>query len=420
MGAYTAGLGCLVAAIGLGCSSSDTGAGGGADAASYDGASSTDAAMPNDATTPDDSAAPTDSTAPPDATTPDGGSPPDGGSTADSSAQDAGTPAIRYIGRFDTSKPSQPVAEWSGSAMEARFSGSSVSARLGGSGNYFAVVLDGVSLPTLNTDGGSSYAIASGLDAGTHEVLVFRRDEAFDQPTQFIGFAFGAGGQLLPPPGAPPRRIEIIGDSISAGFGDECTNASQGFTAATENEYIAYGPLTARALGADVHVVAWSGKGMYRNLDGTTTETIPILWQRTIPTDPASSWDPSTWIADAVVINLGTNDYNATGPDPSSNYEASYLQFVTHLRTVYPGAFLFCAVGPMLGGAHYASVKTAIQNVISTRSASGDGRLQLVEFPTQNCGADGSGCGCAGHPNAAEHQAMATILEGAMHSALGW
>jgi lysophospholipase L1-like esterase len=343
---------------------------------------------------------------------------PDSVDGPDSSELDAGSPAVRYIGRFDMTDPNRPTAEWSGSAMEARFSGPSVSVRLGGSSIYFEVVLDGVVQPVLQTTGAPSYPIASGLGAGTHEVLVFRRNEASAGPSQFLGFDFGTGGKLLPPL-VPPRRIEVIGDSISAGFCDETANTSAPFTTATENEYLAYGPLTARALNADIHVIAWSGKGMYRNLGGTTTETVPILWERTIPTDTASSWDPSKWIPDAVVINLGTNDYNS-GPDPSTAYQATYLQFVTRLRSVYPGAFIFCAVGPMAGGAKYAATKTAIDNVIAMRQAAGDSHLQLVEFPTLACGPNGSGCGCSGHPNVAEHATMAKTLEAVMRSSLGW
>jgi lysophospholipase L1-like esterase len=274
--------------------------------------------------------------------------------------------------------------------------------------------------PVLQTSGKSSYAIATGLPAGTHDVLVFRRDEAFDNPATFSGFDFGPGGALLAPPPAPSRRIEIVGDSISAGYGDECAKASDGFTAATENESIAYGPLTARALGADVHVVAWSGKGLYRNLDGSTTATMPILWQRTLPTDASSQWDPSQWIPDVVVINLGTNDYNASGGDPSTNFQATYLQFVKQLESVYPGVFVFGAVGPMLSGSSYNSVKQAVSNVVSMRSDAGNARMQLVEFGTQDCGSDLSGCGCDYHPNAAEHQKMATTLAAAIHGALGW
>jgi lysophospholipase L1-like esterase len=375
-----------------------------------------DAATPYDAPTPDTSgaeigegASPADAAGSDDATV-----------EADASEEpDAGPPAIRYMGRFDTSHPDAPQGEWSASAMEARFSGTQVSVKLGGSGNYFEVVLDGVVQPVLHTTGTSSYPIATGLPAGAHDVLVFRRDEATDNATTFAGFDFGAG-QLLAPPPAPTRRLELIGDSISCAFGDECAKASDGFTPATENEYIGYGPLAARALGAEIHVVAWSGKGLYRNLGGDTSDTMPILWQRTIPTNSSSKWDPSQWIPDVVVINLGTNDYNAAGPDPSANFQATYLQFVDTLKSAYPGVFVFGAVGPMLGGARYDAVKTAITNVVSMRAAAGDERMALVEFPTQDCGTDGTGCGCAGHPNAAEHQKMATILEAAIQTAVGW
>jgi hypothetical protein len=332
---------------------------------------------------------------------------------------EGGAPAVRWIGRFDRSNPSQPIAEWSASAMQARFSGTSVSVRLGGANNYFAAVVDGVDQPVITTNGASSYPVATGLAAGTHDVLVVRRDEAFDQPSQLVGFDFGNGGQLLAPPPAATHRLEVIGDSLSVGYGDECTNAKIGFTAATENANIAYGPLAARALGAEIHVVAWSGKGLYQNRDGTMTETMPILWGRTIPTDTTSHWDPSQWVADAVVINLGANDYAPMG-DPSAGYQAAYLTFVTQLRGVYPQAFFFCALGPTMTAAGLASAHTAISNVIAMRAAAGDTKLKYVEFPTQNCQADGSGCGCDYHPNAATQQSMATILEGALHDTLGW
>jgi lysophospholipase L1-like esterase len=342
------------------------------------------------------------------------------GDSGGGSPADAGPPAVRRIGRFDLTNPGEPSAEWSASSMEARFTGTSVSAQIGGNGNYFAALVDGTLGPTIVTDGSSSYPVASGLSAGAHQVSVFRRDEAFDEPSQLIGFTFDASGALLPPPGTPTRRIELIGDSISAGYGDECTNAGMGFSAATENEYIAYGPLTARALAADIHVVAWSGKGMYQNLDGTTTETMPILWQRTLPTDATSAWNPQDWIPDAVVINLGTNDYGAPGGDPSAMFQATYLQFVTTLRSAYPAAYIFCALGPLLDGTSLTAAQGAIDNVIAMRQAAGDAQIALVQFPTQNCLADGSGCGCDYHPSAATHQAMAAVLEGAIHTALSW
>lgn len=359
----------------------------------------------------------------PDASTQDGSS----SDASDASQGDTSTPAdaapaVRYVGRFDNAA-SPPTAEWSGSAVEARFTGDSVSIHLGGSKHYYAALVDGVLQPTIVADADQTYPIATGLDGGVHKVVVFRRDEALFDVSKFYDFDFGDGGALLAPPAAPARRIEIIGDSISCGYGNECAKASIGFTQDTENEYIAYGPLTARAFDADIHVVAWSGRGMYRNLDKSTADTLPQLWQRTLPTDKTSTWNPSTWIPDAVVINLGTNDVSADSTDTASlevPFEAAYLQFVKTVRGAYPNAFIFGAVGPMLYGDGYTMVKTAITNVVAARKSAGDSKMVLVELPTQDCGADLTGCGCDYHPNAAEHQKMSTILQGAMKAALGW
>lgn len=46
------------------------------------------------------------------------------------------------------------------------------------------------------------------------------RSEAQNGTTQFLGYDFG-GGVLLAPPARKARRLEIIGDSVSSGYGVE-------------------------------------------------------------------------------------------------------------------------------------------------------------------------------------------------------
>ncbi|HEY5961134.1 MAG TPA: hypothetical protein VIV60_31470, partial [Polyangiaceae bacterium] len=76
-----------------------------------------------------------------------------------------------------------------------------------------------------------------------------------------------------------------------------------------------YGAIAARALDADVHIEAISGIGMALSLGGSTTWTMPNVWDNVNVFDDTVKYDCSTWTADAVVINLGTNDFNA-GVDP--------------------------------------------------------------------------------------------------------
>jgi hypothetical protein len=55
---------------------------------------------------------------------------------------------------------------------------------------------------------------------------LWRRTEANNYaPSQFFGLDFG-GGTLLPMP-APAHKIEVIGDSITCGYGNEGATESR-------------------------------------------------------------------------------------------------------------------------------------------------------------------------------------------------
>ena len=330
-------------------------------------------------------------------------------------AVDAGPPGVRFIGRFDTSDPTGPKFAWSGSAMRARFTGTAIRVKLGGAANQFAVVIDGGATTVLKkASGATTHALASGLSPGEHEVLVHRRTEAFFGDSQFLGFEID-GGALLPPPPARTRRLEIIGDSITCGYGNEGKDQYCSFTADTENHYLTYGALAARSLSADIHVQAWSGIGMYRNNDGATTGTMPERWARTLPQSSTSTWDTSKYLPHAVIINLGTNDF-AKG-DPGKPFETAYLTFVRRVRKAYPDAWILPAAGPMMGGGDLASLRTYLNNVIATLKAEGDTKLALVDFPTQ-VAADGFGCDW--HPSLGTNAKMAKVLETMLVAKLAW
>src|SRR5690606_1091794 len=109
------------------------------------------------------------------------------------------------------------------------------------------------------------------------------------------------GGELLPlPPEREARReIEIIGDSITCGYGILGASAECRFSFATQRASEAYVALAGRALGVDVATICWTGRGVYRNFDEPDEPTMPRLWRPV----RAPGRLPS-----AVVVNLGTND----------------------------------------------------------------------------------------------------------------
>lgn len=323
--------------------------------------------------------------------------------TGEPAASPAG--AVRLVGRMDFSDAAGPRFAWSGSGAVADFEGSSVTLKLNDSGgNQFTVLIDGQPRPALTTTAGAaSYILAEGLAGASHRVEVYRRTEASFGPTQLSGFDFGADGRLLATPAAE-RRLEIIGDSVSAGYGNEGSNPTCGFSAETQNHYATYGAIAARALDAELITIAWSGKGVVYNYGTDTVEPMPALYARTLPQDPSSSWDFSL-VPDAVVINLGTNDFSTEGDPAPELFEAEYLELLERVREVYPDAFILCTVGPLLNGTDLAAARAGIAAAVASFEAGGGTNIRAWEMNVPN-----NNPGCDYHPGLQTHQAMASAL----------
>ena len=334
--------------------------------------------------------------------------------SAGQSSGGAGPVGPRFIGRFDQSKPDAPVFAWPGTAIALRFTGTAIGVTLSDSGtNVFEVILDGKHTVLTLQAGTNKYPLGTGLAAGAHDLLLYRRTEASFKETTFNGFDVAASAYL--PATLPTRRLEVIGDSISAGYGNEGTLPCP-FTAATENHYLSYEAIAARAVNAELYTEAWSGIGVSRNYDGGTTDVMPDRYPRTLPERATSTWDFGRFIPDAVVINLGTNDF-AKG-DPGAPFQAAYLKFVSDLRGHYPSARFFLALGTMLSSDDYAKAAAYLNAVIAARATAGDKNLTLLEFGLQDGNADGLGCDY--HPSLKTHQKMADKLQAALKADLGW
>jgi lysophospholipase L1-like esterase len=330
---------------------------------------------------------------------------------------------IHFIGRFDTHAPNGPRFAWPGTAIATRFSGTSLRIKLADEGtNYFAVIVDGGAPVALATSGAQdTYTIAEQLPAGEHDVWIEKRTESNQGAVTFLGFETDAGASLVPTPAPFTRHIEIVGDSITCGYGDLGQGPNCSFTPDTEDEYVAYGALAARALSASHTTISFSGVGVYRNLLGDTTDQMPILHERTIALEAASTWDFSI-VPDVVVVNLGTNDF-APG-DPGQAYVDAYTAFAAKLRARYPGAYLLFAQGTMLsdgyppGAMSRTKAQQYTQAVVNARHAAGDARVGFVDLGEQDGNAQGYGCDW--HPSAATHQLMAEKLVTAIRAVTSW
>lgn len=246
------------------------------------------------------------------------------------------------------------------------------------------------------------YELASRLDpAGQHEVTVMREAEAFAGVHELLGVELGPGGAFLSPPPPRPLRIEIVGDSISCGYGVLGESSSCPFTYATERASAAYGARLGRALDADVTTVCWSGRGVLRNYDGSPTGTMPELFEQTLPAAPQRSWVfGAVPPPDAVVVNLGTNDVlgGAGQPLDPVAFEDAYVRFAKRVRDVYPTAWIFLTSSPMVR----AERSPPFDRVVSRRSAAGDARIELIPLMSE-----APHWGCDSHPDAAMNDRIA-------------
>lgn len=334
----------------------------------------------------------------------------------------------RLLGRVN---PATKELTWPGTAVSFAFKGTSATISFANvvGDNSFDLFIDGNTLTEIAKVVNTTISTPK-LTSGTHSVVLRRRSETATGTLAVIKVTtdgtFVAEKPLT-------RQIELIGDSITVGYGLDGTFPCTNNAAVTDNPKT-YGVLAADALDADYHVVAWSGKGLIRNVVSSQPDTsplIPELWTRYGANDADGSYPfPPSWKPSAVVINLGTNDWSylsftASGDSfagrPVLNpaaFTAAMVKFVNRIQTKYPAAQFFLLNSPILSDSYPTAAdaqKThqtkAIQDAVKQIGA----KAHFVDWPTQ-----GSDVGCDYHPNAATHAREAEVLAAAIKGVLKW
>ena len=175
-------------------------------------------------------------------------------------------PLLVYSGRIDWSHRRAPVFIFPCTSVSVRFTGQVLKVHVENRhaywDNFLGYLLDGEqSVLRLPEDGTAEYEmpIESG---GEHELLLFKRQDSCHM-VQIHGFLGSSDLELLPCAPLPFRRIEVYGDSVSAGEVSEavdyCGQPDPVHNGEYSNSYYSYAWLTARKLGARLHDIAQGG-----------------------------------------------------------------------------------------------------------------------------------------------------------------
>ncbi|HYD50992.1 MAG TPA: GDSL-type esterase/lipase family protein [Gemmatimonadaceae bacterium] len=292
----------------------------------------------------------------------------------------------------------------------------------GGAGyNWFSVVVDGGEPTRFRTEPGKRrYTLAAGLPQGVHTVALSKATEGQNGRNRLVAVH---AAELLAPDPLPPRRVEYIGNSITAGYGADARpvacNAGTWFD--QTHAWLAYGPRVARRVGAQWMLSAVSGIGMVRNWN-SPAPVMPRVYGGVHMdyADTVTTWDASRWTPDLVVIALGTNDFSdGAGPTPrpaldGEAFVRDYGRFVAGVRARYPRARMLLADSPMLDPARNERLREYLRRVIAERAAAGDTTIAPFSYARRYV------AGCSGHPDLAEQARMADELEPAVRRWMSW
>jgi hypothetical protein len=320
-------------------------------------------------------------------------------------------PDITYEGRI-LYRTDAAELSWPGTSATIQFEGTEISAVLQDldTANYYNVIVDNKVVSKFHSEKEKkSYLLASGLPEGKHQVQLFKRTEWDKGKTLFYGFELPEGAKLLPPPAPKKRKIEFYGNSITCGYADEDYSGQDRWYGYFEDNYVAYGAITARHFDAQYSCISKGGIGI---LVSWFPLLMPEMYNRTDATDSTSVWDFSKYTPDLVVINLFQNDswlvnmpnneqfkyrFGTKAPNEETIISA-YENFVAAIRGKYPDASIICALGNMDATQKGSKWPGYIQKAVDQLK---DKKIYTHFFPYKNT---------PGHPKVAEQQMMADDL----------
>ena len=167
-----------------------------------------------------------------------------------------------------------------------------------------------------------------------------------DKKTRIIVSGLRSNGEFKTPP-VYDRKLEFIGDSITSGEGTYGAKSDEDWTSYCMSYSRTFANLICRELNAQARLISQGGWGVFSGWDNDRRHNIPCRYEAVCGLNSggendrygaAGSYDFSSWVPDAIIVNLGTNDNSAfnqppfTDPDTGEVYKMRLTDDGRHLE----------------------------------------------------------------------------------------
>ncbi len=323
-----------------------------------------------------------------------------------------------YYGRNETTLN----FNWSNSGFQFTFTGTVVKGVFNANnsvspGTYINVFVDDNDPVTIALPNRRNYTVvlAENLENKTHRVRIVKRSENVWGGTVSVSKLLTDGTMGTPPKNAT-RKIEVIGDSITCGYGNLVTadTAAGGYHSNEEDGTNTFATLAASYFGADCSVIARSSIGFScdsgGNKDLLMSQVYPYADYLSGGGTSSPAWDFNANPSDVVIIALGTND---TANSDGADYEVKARELLALVREKNPNSHIIWAYGMMT-----TSRDNILKQVVQEANNNGDSKVYYHGLTLQTAIENGVGGG--GHPGMACHIYNSKTLANLIAKVTGW
>ena len=270
--------------------------------------------------------------------------------------------AFVYTGRIDFEDKKEPLIIYAGSMVETRFTGTSVGIYIKNQSMFtytaIGVLVDNVQyrLELTDSDEEQFLKIPVQLDEGEHTLVVFKRQAAAHY-FKFCGIETDEGAVVTAPEKNYALKIEVFGDSVSAGEVVEAFNyegcadpVEHKSSGVCDNSWFSYPLILGRRLNAQIHDNAQGGIALLdktgffcgperENLLGVES-TYDKLSYVPYSRKGMTMWDFSRFTPDLIIFAIGQNDPNPCEEETRSKeyverWKGKYKEIILDLKKRY-------------------------------------------------------------------------------------